>query len=492
MKLQHDDLILICSGIAVLVMAVLTELLSRRKLVAQWISRKWLHTFSVGMCALMPYLLFKTSLLLPVVAVVEILLIVLVATGVLFKEDGGRKSWGIALFPLPYLYLLWVFPMHRWLIFLPMAILAISDSAAAIVGKLTARKFYQLTGDPKSVNGSIAFFISTCIILYSAVYLPGIPSKFKQDIYLNVVPLIALLITFAEAMGSHGNDNLFVPISAMVLLQLIYVGEIQLITALTLPICGLLFLWGSVRLKLLDLSGAVAAVILGSTVVLFSGWIWLLPLAFFLLSSSLISRMPFLKGKGKATKAGRPRDWKQVFCNGAVYGSLSTVYSLSDSVYQSDMYLLMLVSMAVATSDTWASEIGVGFGGKVIDLVRLKPVDAGISGGISLAGTIGSMFGAIAIAAFSFFLLPGATNPWIVFFLIAIAGFLGMLADSFLGSLVQGKYLKNTGEWSDFETQDSKLKSGFQMIDNDLVNLISQLIIIAIAIYLYIDFLPVK
>lgn len=492
MNLQHDDLILICSGIAVFVMAVLTELLSRRKLVAQWLSRKWLHTFSVGMCAFMPYLLYNTSLLLPVVAAAEILLIVLVATGVLFKEDGGRKSWGIALFPLPYLYLLWVFPMHRWLIFLPMAILAISDSVAAIVGKLTARKFYQLTGDPKSINGSVAFFIATSAILYAAVYLPGIPRDFKQTSYVYVIPLFAFLITLSEAMGSKGNDNLFVPISAMVLLQLVYVGEIQLLTVLALPACSLLFLWGTVRLKLLDLSGAVAAVILGSTVVLFSGWIWLLPLAFFLLSSSLISRIPFLKGKGKATKAGRPRDWKQVFCNGAVYGILSTVYSLSPAVYQSDMYLLMLISMAVATSDTWASEIGVGFGGKVIDLVRLKSVDAGISGGISLAGTIGSMLGAFAIAAFSFFLLADAANPSFVFLLIATAGFLGMLADSFLGSVFQGKYIKSTGEWSDFATQDSRLKSGFQMIDNDLVNLISQIIIIAIIIYSYIEFLPVK
>lgn len=490
MKLNQDDLILVCSGFSVVTMAALTEWLSRRKLVAQWLSRKLLHTFSVGMCAIMPYLLSNTSLLLPIVAIAELLLIFLVATGVLFKEDGGRKSWGIALFPLPYLFLMWVFPMHRWLIFLPMAILAISDSAAAIVGKLTARKYYQLTGDPKSINGSIAFFIATCAILYAAIYLPGIPRNFKQDGFLYVIPLFAFLIALSEAMGSHGNDNLFVPISAMLLIQLVYVSDIQFQTAVLLPLFGLIFLWGSIRLKLLDQSGAVAAVLLGSTVVLFSGWIWLLPLAFFLFSSSLISRLPFLKGKGKATKAGRPRDWKQVFCNGAVYGILSTVYSLSPVVYQSDMYLLMLVSMAVATSDTWASEIGVGFGGKAIDLVRLKPVDSGISGGISFAGTIGSMLGAIAIAAFSFLLLPGATKPWFVFLLIATAGFLGMLADSFLGSIVQGKYLKNTGEWSDFETQDSKLKSGFQMIDNDLVNLMSQLIIIAIAVFLYIDFLP--
>jgi uncharacterized protein (TIGR00297 family) len=484
MKLQHDDLILIYSGLAVLVMAVLTEWLSRRKLVAQWLSRKWLHTFSVGMCAIMPYLLFNTSMLLPIVAVAEILLIVLVATGVLFKEDGGRKSWGIALFPLPYLYLLWVFPMHRWLIFLPMAILAISDSIAAIVGKLTARKFYQLTGDPKSINGSVAFFIATCVILYAAVYLPLIPKNFKQDNYLYVIPLFAFLITLSEAMGSKGNDNLFVPISAMVLLQFVYVGDIQMFTALALPVCGLLFLWGSVRLKLLDLSGAVAAVILGSTVVLFSGWIWLLPLAFFLLSSSLISRIPFLKGKGKATKAGRPRDWKQVFCNGAVYGILSTVYSLSPAVYQSDMYLLMLVSMAVATSDTWASEIGVGFRGKVIDLVSFKKVEAGMSGGVSFAGTIAALVGATAIAALSFILLPFMHQPLNAFLFTTVAGFSGMMLDSLLGALLQGKYLSNTGDLLDFKSKESRLFKGFDSIDNDSVNLISQLIILGFA-FLY-------
>lgn len=481
MQLTTDSIILLCSGLFIAVVAIVTEFASRKKIVQQWLSRKILHTLSVGICGIIPFFLSELTTLFYVVLIAEMLLIVLVSTGILFKEDSGRKSWGIALFPIPYLYFLWVFPMHIWLISLPMLILAISDSVAAISGKLFAIKHFNLTGDQKSWIGSFSFFISTTIILTSAIYFTRIPFVFKDPIYFIFIPLFSLLITLSEAMGSKGTDNLFVPFAASLLLQFFYVAPLEIITPIVLPISILLFLWSSIKFKLLDLSGAIAASLLGATVVLFAGWIWLIPLAFFLLSSTLISKLPFMKKSGRAAKEGRPRDWKQVFCNGGVFGILSTVYCLSTPFYQDDIFVLMLVSMAVATSDTWASEIGVGVGGKVIDLVSFKKVDAGMSGGISFAGTIASVVGAAAIGSLSFMLLPFLHQSLDAFLIVIIAGFSGMLLDSLLGALLQGKYLSNTGDLLDFKSKESQLLKGFDFIDNDLVNLISQLIVLGFA-----------
>lgn len=480
MQQMSDSLLIASSGVLVAVVALITEIVARKQIIPQWLSRKILHTLSVGLCGLMPFLLKDLNVLFWVVFSAEVLLLILVSRGILFKEDSGRKSWGIVLFPLPYLFLIWQFPMHPWLIAIPMIILALSDSAAAIFGKLLAKKHYNLTGDPKSWIGSIAFFMTTCAVLLLIPTVISIPHVFREELFLLFIPLFSLLVTLSEAMGSKGTDNLFVPISVSLLLQLFYVWELDWITLSLLPVLGLLFLWSTVRFKLLDLSGAFAAILLGSTVVLFSGWIWILPLAFFLFSSSLISRIPGFRKSGIAAKEGKPRDWKQVFCNGGLYGVLSTVYSLSPTFFQGDLQFLMLVSMAVATSDTWASEIGVGMKGKAVDLLNWRSVEAGISGGISFAGTIGGLLGSASMAFMFILLMPNAHNSYVLFLVILILGFFGMLIDSLLGSKLQRKFITDSGRILEEQQGESKFYKGFSFIDNDLVNLISQIIIVLI------------
>jgi uncharacterized protein (TIGR00297 family) len=480
MQQISDSILLTIAGTSVGLFAFLSEISARKRFVPQWLSRKVLHTFSVGLCGLMPFLLKDLNALFWIVLAAEILLLVLVGRGILFKEDSGRKSWGIALFPLPFLFLIWQFPMHPWLIAIPMIVLALSDSAAAIFGKLFSKKQFNLTGDPKSLVGSAAFFVTTCAILLLIPKLISVPHAFREDLFLLFIPLFSFLVTLSEAMGSKGTDNLFVPVSVSLLLQLFYTWDLDWITLMVLPILGLFFLWSTVRFKLLDLSGAVSAVLLGSTVVLFSGWIWIFPLAFFLFSSSLLSRIPGFRKSGIAAKEGKPRDWKQVLCNGGLYGVLSTVYSLLPTFYQGDLQFLMLVSMAVATSDTWASEIGVGMKGKVVDLLNWKKVESGISGGISFAGTVGGLLGSASIAVFFLLMMPKAHNSTFLFLIVLFLGFLGMLIDSLLGAWLQGRYISESGKILDDQQENARIIKGFRFISNDLVNLISQIIIVLI------------
>jgi uncharacterized protein (TIGR00297 family) len=480
--MQHlsDSILLTTAGTLVGFVAFVSEIIARKKIIPQWLSRKILHTFSVGLCGLMPFLLKELDALFWVVLVSEILLLFLVGSGILFKEDSGRKSWGIALFPIPYLFSIWQFPMHPWLISIPMIVLALSDSAAAIFGKLFAKNYFNLTGDPKSMIGSISFFITTCTILFFVPLFIAIPQVFRGNLFLLFIPLFSFLVTLSEAMGSKGTDNLFVPILVSMLLQLFYTWDLDWVTLIILPILSFLFLWSTNRFKLLDLSGAVAAVLLGSTVVLFSGWIWIVPLAFFLFSSSLIARIPGFKKSGIASKEGKARDWKQVLCNGGLYGILSTVYSLALDSYQGDFQFLMLVSMAVATSDTWASEIGIGMRGRVVNLLNWKKEESGISGGISFAGTVGGLLGSASIAVFFLLMMPHAHNSTFLFLVILILGFFGMLIDSLLGAWLQGKYISESGKILDDRQENARIIKGFRFMSNDLVNLISQIIIVLI------------
>lgn len=110
--------------------------------------------------------------------------------------------------------------------------------------------------------------------------------------------------------------------------------------------------------------------------------------------------------------------------------------------------VIALAALAEAAADTSSSEIGMAFPGKTVLITSFRTTPAGTDGGISLVGTLAACVGAIAVAAAALFSslisLPQAA-------IIVLAGFLGTVVDSLLGSLLERR------GW----------------LDNDLVNLFS-------------------
>ncbi len=140
--------------------------------------------------------------------------------------------------------------------------------------------------------------------------------------------------------------------------------------------------------------------------------------------------------------------------------------------------IAFFVSVAISTSDTWSSEIGQGAGGTVRDIVDWKPLQSGLSGGVSWQGTMGGLLGAVAIGLCGKWI---AGISWTMAMLIAMTGFAGMLVDSVLGSICQARYQLNDGSY----IEDRPLASGFisqkgwRWMTNDLVNLLSNVIVTA-------------
>lgn len=186
----------------------------------------------------------------------------------------------------------------------------------------------------------------------------------------------------------------------------------------------------SYHFRFLTVGGVIAAVILGTTIFGFGGLPWALPLLAFFFSSSFLSKVnSWLRRSGKDS-----RDARQVFANGGVSLLVLVLHLILDVPW---MYTIFLGSLAAVTADTWSTEIGLFMRRRTITLFPVRTVAVGTSGGISIAGTVAAIFGAVMIALIGMqFESLGVRDLAVV----GVSGFVGGLVDSILGASLQVQY----------------------------------------------------
>lgn len=217
-------------------------------------------------------------------------------------------------------------------------------------------------------------------------------------------------------------------------------------------------------------SGAVAAWSIGVLVLAGTGWQGGAVLAAFFVSSNLISRVrPHAGPIGIDAKSDRRDHW-QVFANGGA-AAVGAGIGLLDAGLG---LWLVTATLAAAAADTWATSIGLwsrvpprvmGFGPRV---------PAGSSGGMTVAGCAGAVAGASIVAG------TGAIASGIPILLPAgtLIGFVGMVADSMLGALIQGRFrcpaCDVTSEWRVHRCGAATTREGgMAWLNNDGVNLVA-------------------
>jgi uncharacterized protein (TIGR00297 family) len=237
------------------------------------------------------------------------------------------------------------------------------------------------------------------------------------------------------------------------------------------------------KFKLLSKSGSLAAFLLGSVVFGLGGLTWSIVLMVFFLTSSGLSYI-FKSRKAAAEEIyakGSVRDYRQVLANGGAAG-LFVILSLF--IPQSPVpWLGFCAALAAANADTWATELGSLSKRDPVLISTLKPVECGTSGGVSFFGLAASLLGAFVIAGAGILFAPvGLTiEPWLFFLAVALGGFAGSLADSWIGATLQAIYFcpqctreteKHPRHGCGTETQ---LLRGRHWMTNDLVNLLCTL-----------------
>ena len=134
-----------------------------------------------------------------------------------------------------------------------------------------------------------------------------------------------------------------------------------------------------------------------------------------------------------------------------------------------------IASIAAATADTWATEIGVLSRRKPLLITSFEEVEPGRSGGITPLGLFATLLGGFFIFLTLYpFLGLSAFSPSI------IGAVVGSLIDSLLGATIQGSYLcRVCGRLTEKSKHCGKhclLVSGFEWFNNDVVNLVSTLL----------------
>ena len=181
------------------------------------------------------------------------------------------------------------------------------------------------------------------------------------------------------------------------------------------------------RARALAPSGAVTATVVGTSILGRLSWPGGVLLGAFFVSSSLLSR---LSPEQEIAARGGQRDMIQVLANGGVAAATAMACDRR-------ALLTVAASLAAATADTWATEIGATSSARPRLIVSRRPVVAGTSGAVTTRGLSGALAGAGLLGLTTVAVSKTWPHAWRNGGVVLLAGMAGSLMDSVLGELVQ-------------------------------------------------------
>jgi uncharacterized protein (TIGR00297 family) len=201
--------------------------------------------------------------------------------------------------------------------------------------------------------------------------------------------------------------------------------------ALSLGISTVVALLGW-RLRALTIDGAIAAIAVGTSILMFTGWSGFAVLGTYFVTTTFVSRAAPTADPSSDQADTETRDRWQVLANGGAAG-LGALLELAVSGLG---IWVVSITLAASGADTWSTAFGRMSPRTPRDLRTRQPVPSGTSGGVTWFGTIGGLIGATLIGLVG----ATATGVWTLYPAAASIGFGSMLLDSALGSSVQARF----------------------------------------------------
>ncbi len=169
------------------------------------------------------------------------------------------------------------------------------------------------------------------------------------------------------------------------------------------------------------------------------------------------------------TDKRKARDARQVLANGGIAAACALAYAFTRSPAFAAAFA---GAFAAAAADTWGTELGTLARSTPRSIVTFRSVTRGLSGGVTIAGTLAEIGGALTVGLVAW---AAGIAPWWV---IGAAGFAGALADSILGATLQAlRYCSRCRRLCETDPHlcgtATSVVRGWGAIDNDAVNAVA-------------------
>ncbi len=414
--------------------------------------RKLVHIGCVGFAFLLRFMNGAQAAVMAVLA--------LLFNWQVLPRIGGKGLWrgadhergypvGILLYPLAVLGLVLYFWNSLWMAAAVWGILAVGDGMASVVG--------QSVGGPplpwnqgKGWAGFLAFVVfgtlAAAVLIAWTARLPVDPTAWHAPRTLALAFCLALTCALVETIPTTLDDNLTVPLAGALVLPLFAQAEPQMLLADPgLPgraVAGLVVNGAIAALayfaRTIDGPGALSAVAIGTAITAGIGLTALALMVVFFVVGSAVTRLGYTRKaeRGIAQERGGARGWRHAWANGGVPAFLAVMAGLGAPPLRDLLVLAYAAAVATAAADTCSSEVGKAYGRRTFMLTTLRPASPGTEGAVSLEGTLGGLLGAVIVAATGAVL---GLYGWTAAALVALAGLLGSLAESVIGTVAEKK-----------------------------------------------------
>ncbi len=371
---------------------------------------------------------------------------------------GGKGLWrgadhdkgypvGILLYPLSVLGLVLFFWNSLWMAAAVWGVLAVGDGMASLVGQAVGGPRLPWNRD-KGWVGFVSFVVfgtlAAAVLIAWTARLPVDPTAWHAPRTLALAFCLALTCALVESIPTTLDDNLTVPLAGALVFPLFAQAEPQMLLADpglgTRFVTGLVLNGGIAALaffaRTIDRPGALSAVVIGTAITAGLGLPALALMVVFFVIGSAATRLGYAQkaARGIAQERGGARGWRHAWANGGVPAFLALMAGTSAPPLRDLLVLAYAAAVATAAADTCSSEVGKAFGRRTFLVTTLRPVPPGTEGAVSLEGTLGGLLGAVIVAATGALL---GLSGWTAAALVALAGLLGSLAESVLGTVAE-------------------------------------------------------
>lgn len=170
------------------------------------ISRKFLHIMVGNIIFILP--LFKTWGVITFLAAAPFILLTFLMSpyspikSVRDKISESGHGLGLVYYAISWTILALLFFDKPWIIAVGIAAMSYGDGMASLIGENFGKRKYNLTGDTKSIEGSITMFLVLILALAIVLIYYSVPFSFIA------LAIVAFVATVLEAITPKGLDNI--------------------------------------------------------------------------------------------------------------------------------------------------------------------------------------------------------------------------------------------------------------------------------------------